>query len=225
MKMLQKPALALFHAALRPGALRVPAAASGAALLFCLAWLATVLPVLAHAVPTLWLWGALSGVCMLATAAACPAPAASRSLLGCAALIGIAGLCDFLLLSPVFLLSQCRPPADGEFLARAWRHVAEHGQWFPVTNGAMLLHTFLSTHAESDGAGLADLVRQQLLPRLAACLLMVCCMGLAMAALESLAPSVQESLSADGYICAMVAGMCLHHLATRVYLRLARRAL
>lgn len=189
-------------------------------LLFFYFWLATLIPLMPHQVPTLWLWGALSGACLVMTSwllfHLSQQRSAIWSLLACGALISIASLCDFWRLPPAYLLSQCRTSVDMEFLAGVFRHIEFHCQWFPITNVAMLLWICLSFRGgeEQKAAGWGGTrrcVRMQILPRLAQCLLMLFCMGLAMSAVEWIAISVQKNLSADGFVCAMLCGMALYH--------------
>lgn len=181
-------------------------------LLFCWAWLATLLPLLPHRVPTLWLWGALSGACMVTTSWLVSYPGqrrhAIRSLLGCSAAISIASFCDFLRLSPIFLLAQCRSSVDSEFVTSFWRHIAFHWQWFPVTSVAMLFLIFMPGW----WANARRPRRAQILPRVANGVCMFFCMGLAMSAVNALGVHVQGEMSADGFVCAMLCGMSLYHL-------------
>jgi len=198
-------------------------------LLFCCAWLATALPLAPHRVPTLWLWGALSGACLVTTWLVQHRSRrrhAIWSLLGCSALIGIASFCDFWRRSPVFLLSQCRSSADDALFTGIWRHMAFHWQWFPVTTIAMLLWISLASQAAPearkaavlcrDGVGwrvnILRKLRTQILPRLARGFFMFFCMGLTMSGIEALGVLVQGELSADGFVCAMLCGMSLYHL-------------
>lgn len=203
-------------------------------LLFCLSWLATLLPLMPHQVPTLWLWGALSGVCLVTTSWLLfhlnQRRSAIWSLLGCSALISVASLGDFWRISPVFLLSQCRSAMEETFLTGIMRHIEFHFQWFPITTVAMLLWICLNYHAAAEPrpasvvartgrwAGILRHMRMQVLPRLAYCILMLFCMAIAMSGFESLGVSVQKSLSADGFVCAMLCGMSLYHLVLNVYL-------
>lgn len=204
-------------------------------LLFCFSWLATLLPLMPHQVPTLWLWGALSGVCLVTTSwLLCRlgrGRGAIRSLLGCSALICVGSLCDFWRLPPVYLLSQCRTPMEVAFPTMILRHIEFHCQWFPVTTMAMLLWICLGFQAFAEARAAAAFfaanagswkailrcMQTQILPRLAYCLLMLFCMGLAMSAFESLGATAQQSLSADGLVCAMLCGMSLYHLVLNLY--------
>ncbi|MDN2710232.1 hypothetical protein O0880_12455 [Janthinobacterium sp. SUN118] len=212
---------------------RSPRPARDLLLLFCFSWLATLLPLLPHQVPTLWLWGALSGACLVTTSWLLfhlhRRRSAIWSLLGCSALISIASLGDFWRVSPVFLLSQCRSAMQEAFLTGIWRHIEFHFQWFPITTVAMLLWICLGFHAVAvpeQGSVAAGTgwwlrirrgMRAQILPRLAYCLLMLFCMAMAMSGFESLGIVVQKNLSADGFVCAMLCGMSLYHLVLTVY--------
>jgi hypothetical protein len=186
------------------------------ALLFCFAWLATALPLMPHQVPTLWLWGALSGACLMTTSWLLVhrrrRPHAIWSLLGCSALVSIASFVDFWRLSPVYLLSQCRSSADGELFLSLWRHIEFHWQWFPVTTIAMLLWILMPGWRANDQRSLPT----QILPRLARGVCMFFCMEIAMRGVEALGIRMQGEMSADGFVCAMLCGMSLYHLLMQV---------
>lgn len=212
-------------------------------LLFCFSWLATLLPLMPHQVLTLWLWGALSGVCLVTTSWLLfhlnKRRSASWSLLGCGALISIASLFDFWRIPPVYLSSWCHTSMAVGFPAEIFRHVELHFRWFPVTNMAMLLWICLSFHASSEPrmvaifsstgtgawASMRCCVRTQILPRLVYCILMLFCMGAAMSVFESLGVGVQKNLSADGFVCAMLCGMALYHVVLSLYLHFSAKVI
>ena len=204
------------------------------ALLFFFSWLATLLPLTPHPGPTLWVWGAVSGVLLVATAALLFHLNQRRSvvwsLLGCVALISIGGLFDFLRLSPVYLMSQCSTSTDADFFTKILRHIEFHFQLFPITTVAMLLWICLgfSGFAEISAAKMGvwkdvlRCVRRHILPRLGYCLLMLVCMGVAMSGFESLGVTLQRGLSADGLVSAMLCGMALYHLVLNLHLHFSR---
>ncbi|WP_332878386.1 hypothetical protein [Massilia sp. S19_KUP03_FR1] len=196
-------------------------------LLFCLAWLATLLPLMPHRVATLWLWGALSGACLVLTSWLLFHLGQHRhaigSLLGCSALISMSSLGDFWHRAPVLLLAQCRSSGDGGFFTGIGRHIEFHWQWFPLTTVAMLFWIFLSYQAAPEsmkGAGCWNTIRRtlkrQVLPRLVNSLFMFFCMGVAMSGVEALGIRVQGQMSADGLLCGMLCGMSLYHLLMQV---------
>ena len=209
-----------------------PVTGPGLSLLFFFSWLATLLPLMPHRMPTLWLWGAASGVFLVATASLLfhlkQRRNAILSLLACVALIGIGCLFDFLRLTPVYLMSQCRTATDVDFFTRILRHVEFHCQLFPITTATMLLWICLEFSGIAQAstvvaktrlwAGIVWCVQRHILPRLGYCLLMLFCMGIAMSGFESLGVAVQKELTADGLVSAMLCGMSLYHLVLNLYL-------
>ena len=204
-------------------------------LLFFFSWLATLLPLMAHQAPTLWLWGAISGIVLVTTAWLLfrrgRRPGAIWSLTGCAALISIGCLFDFWRLSPIYLLSQCRTSVDTDFFTKILRHIEFHYRFFPITTVTMLLWICLGFHGRAGlntvpglftgKLGLWKVIQRNILPRFGSCLLMLLCMGIAMSGFESLGVTVQKGLSADGIVSAMLCGMSLYHLVLNLYLRLS----
>lgn len=201
-------------------------------LLFFFSWLATLLPLMPHQAPTLWLWGTISGTVLVTTAWLLfhlgQRPGAIWSLIGCVALISIGCLFDFWRLSPVYLLSQCRTSVDAVFFTKILRHIEFHYRFFPITTVTMLLWICLRSHARAELRTVPRLftgrlglwIHRQILPRFGSCLLMLLCMGISMSGFESLGVTVQKGLSADGIVSAMLCGMSLHHLVLNLYLRL-----
>ena len=212
-----------------------PVARRDLPLLFFFSWLATLLPLMPHQVPTLWLWGTISGIVLLTTAWLLfhlgRRPSAIWSLTGCVALIGIGCLFDFWRLSPIYLLSQCRTSVDADFFTKILRHIEFHHRFFPVTTVTMLLWICLRSHARAEvrlgpglfggKPGLWKVIHRNILPRFGSCLLMLLCMGITMSVFESLGATVQNGLSADGIVSAMLCGMSLYHLVLNLYLRLS----
>ena len=204
-------------------------------LLFFFSWLATLLPLMPHQAPTLWLWGTISGTVLVTTAWLLFRLGHRRgaiwSLIGCAALISIGCLLDFWRLSPVYLLSQCRTSVDANFFTKILRHAEFHYRFFPITTVTMLLWICLGSHARAALSTVPSLfmgkpgrwmvIHRNILPRLGSCLLMLLCMGIAMIGFESLGVTVQKGLSADGIVSAMLCGMSLYHLVLNLYLRLS----
>lgn len=204
-------------------------------LLFFFSWLATLLPLMPHQAPTLWLWGTISATVLVTTAWLLfhlgQRPGAIWSLIGCAALISIGCLFDFWRLPPIYLLSQCRTSVDADFFTKILRHIELHYRFFPITTVTMLLWICVGSHARPDlrtipsllmgKPGLRMVIHRNILPRVGSCLLMLLCMGIAMSGFESLGVTVQKGLSADGIVGAMLCGMSLYHLVLNLYLRLS----
>ena len=212
-----------------------PVTRRGLPLLFFVSWLATLLPLMPHQTPTLWLWGTASGIVLVTTTWLLSylgqRPGAIWSLIGCVALISIGCLFDFWRLSPIYLLSQCRTSVDLDFSTKILRHIEFHCRSFPITTVTMLLWICLRSHTRAELStvprlctgkpGVWMVIHRNILPRLGSCLLMLLCMGIAMSGFESLGVTLQKGLSADGIVSAMLCGMSLYHLVVNLYLRLS----
>lgn len=207
-------------------------------LTFFLGWIATLVPLWQHQVPTFWLWGALSGGALASTVwvASRSAPQSPVLLVaGCAALISFATLFDFWRMPPAFILAQCRADASGGLAADIVRHVKTHWTWFFGTNIAMLTWIWIMPHLPLPAPGLGierrhhasfrarvdQFLRRRLLQRLALSALMVASMALTMTMFESLARAMQRPMSADGLASAMLSGMALYHGVLQLVLALA----
>jgi hypothetical protein len=208
-------------------------------LIFSFGWIATLIPVWGHQVPTRWGWGALSGL-SLAAVFWIGSYLTRRHfpifvLVGCVVLISLATLFDFWRLPPVFILAQCRTYISNSLPVDVLHHVKAHWNWFPVTSGAMLLWIWVMPHANAPPIAQLPLrlghlalctrfvsfAREQVLMRLVCSLLMLICMGLAMCLLQSLAMMMQQAMSADGFVSAMVCGMALYHLLLNLFFCIA----
>jgi hypothetical protein len=206
-------------------------------LTFLLGWIATVVPIWSHKVPTFWLWGALGGGALALTMcmASRLTPQRSPVLLSvwCAVLISLAMLFDFWRLPPAFILAQCRAYSSEGLAADIGRNIKTHWNWFSGTNIAMLLWIWFMSHPflTTSGAGnprqagpliyVGDFLRQRMLRGLGLSVLMIVSMELTMTVFDSLARGMQKAMSADGFVSAMLCGMAMYHVLLELFLALA----